>query len=413
MKSLQKNWRVLAAAILAAALFTGCKGADAVKEEPLNTYTAESGMFSVSLPGEWTEGDTMGLTDLMNLSRDDGMEAVIMGMTKGQLLGQGGSNVESLEDFFNYADALFLNGAAATTELDNTESIALAGMTATIAKDGTMTQKNGASGKLYIECGETERAYYLLMFSGTKGYDKKIASIKTNLGFEELEIPEPETLADTLRWFNASYAVITSLNGGDLNIPAGYEPGSMIETSMKTMLERDWGVTDQASLEETVERLITKGHNSEALDYLAQSGTEGMTREDLITAMETNGFDDEEQTIMLAAFDAKNAYGDHAIAGWDLSRAMSLLGWGYLAGFYTYEEAMDKSLVTAQMIQQEFTSWDDFMNSYFYGYSYWSGNAPEDTDSQAYKRRRLFEEIKEEDNSPFSADWNTSLQKVW
>ena len=40
MKSLQKNWRVLAAAILAAALFTGCKGADAVKEEPLNTYTA-------------------------------------------------------------------------------------------------------------------------------------------------------------------------------------------------------------------------------------------------------------------------------------------------------------------------------------------------------------------------------------
>ena len=179
------------------------------------------------------------------------------------------------------------------------------------------------------------------------------------------------------------------------------------------MLERDWGVTDQASLEETVERLVTKGHNSEALDYLAQSGTEGMTREDLITAMETNGFDDEEQTIMLAAFDAKNAYGDHAIAGWDLSRAMSLLGWGYLAGFYTYEEAMDKSLVTAQMIQQEFTSWDDFMNSYFYGYSYWSGNAPEDTDSQAYKRRRLFEEIKEEDNSPFSADWNTSLQKVW
>lgn len=413
MKRLQKNWRVLAAALLAAALFTGCKGADAAKEVPLNTYTAKSGMFSVSLPGDWTEGDNMGLDDLMSLSRDDGMEAVLMGMTKGQLLGLGGSNVESLEDFFDYADALFLNGAAATTELSDAESIALAGTTATIAKDGTMTQKNGASGKLFIECGETESAYYLLLFSGTKGYDKKIASIKANLAFEELEVSAPEALADTLRWFNASYAVITSLNGGDLSIPAGFEPGSMIEASIKAMLERDWDVTDKASLEEAVEQLVTKGHNSDALDYLAQSGTEGMTRDDLIAAMKNSGYDAEEQTVMLAAFDAKNAYGDQAIAGWDLSRAMSLLGWGYLAGFYTYEESMDSSLTTAQMIQQKFTSWDDFMNSYFYGYSYWSGNDPEDTDSQAYKRRQLYEEIKAEDNSPFSVDWNTSLQKVW
>lgn len=411
-KSLKRAAALLTAVLTAGALLAGCGGGKAA-DEPMNTYTAESGMYSVSLPGEWTEDDNMGLADMMTLTRADGMEAVIIGMAKGRILGQEGAGVETLEDFFSYADSLFLNGEAATTELEDAEGVSLAGMTATIAKEGTMTQTDGASGKLFIECGETADAYYLIMISGSQGYEKKLAAIKKGLAFEELDVQKPEPLADTLRWFNASYALITTLNGGDLSLVAGYEPGSMIESSMKAMLQRDWEVTDAASLTESVDWLLTEGHNSDAIAYLSDSGTEGMTREELIAAMDEGGFDDEEQIVMLAAFDAREAYGDQAIAGWDLSRAMSLLGWGYLAGFYSYEEAMDKSLETALTIQQKFASWDDFMNSYFYGYSYWSGNDPEDAESQAFERRRLYEELKGKDSNPYAVDWNTALQKEW
>ena len=222
-----------------------------------------------------------------------------------------------------------------------------------------------------------------------------------------------EPLSDTLRWFNATYAVITNLNGGNVENVAGFKPGTKIEMTMKSVLSRDWEVTDRASLEETIEWLLAEGHNQDALDYLEDSGADGMGREELLMAMEESEFDSEEKVTLLSIYDAEAAYGEQAVAGWDYSRAMSLIGWGYLAGYYTYEEAMDKSLETARMIQTAFDSWDAFMNSYFLGYSYWSGNDPEDTSSQAYERRKLYEELKAEKNGIYSVDWNTSLTKEW
>lgn len=411
MKKSIKAIIILTAALGALALSAGCGASQ--KDEPINKYTAESGMYAVSLPGQWTEGDNMGMKDMLNLSKSDGAETVILGMVKGQILGQGGEKIETLEDFFDYADSTFLNGPTASTELKDAEAIELAALKASMAKEGTMTQKAGGTGKIFVECGETENAYYLFMFSPAKGYDKKIAAIRKSFSFEELEVPMPETLSDTLRWFNASYAVITSLNGGDLNVVAGFEPGSMIETTMKGMLQRDWDVSDRASLEESINWLITEGHNQEALKNLTDSDASGMSREELISAMEDSGFDSEEQTMMLSIYDAKAAYNEEAIAGWDLSRAMSLIGWGYLSGYYTYEEAMDKSLETANVIRGKFNSWDDFFNSYFYGYSYWSGNDIEDTSSQAYQRKQLYEELKAKDKGPLDVDWNADLQKEW
>lgn len=411
MRKIVNTVKAFAVSLAAVSLLAGCSGE--AKVEPVNTYTAESGMYSVSLPGEWKEEDNMGMADMTNLSKSDGSEAIFIGMVKGQLLGNTGNDVESLEDFFDYMDSLFLNGEASTTELSDAEAVSLAGMTNTLAKEGTMKQKTGGSGKVFVQCAETENAYYLMMFSASKGYNKKIASIKKNMTFEELDVPVPETLSDTLRWFNASYAIITKLNGGNLDIVAGYEPGGMIEETMKAMLQRDWDVSDKASLEESINWLITEGHNKDAMDYLTELKVDGMSREELVSTMEESGFDAEDQTVILAAFDAKAAYGDLAISGWDLSRAMSLIGWGYLSGYYSYEEAMDKSMETAQSIQQSFGSWDEFMNSYFLGYSYWSGDNLEDTSSQAYTRKQMYEEMKGEENGVYGVDFKAQLGKEW
>ncbi len=216
---------------------------------------------------------------------------------------------------------------------------------------------------------------------------------------------------DTLRWFNASYALITTLNKGDLSYVAGFKPGTMIKTTMQTVLERDWDVTDRESLEETIDWLLSEGHNRQALDYLDDSGAVGLGRDELIVAMAESGFEQEDVTVLLSIFDAEAAYGQQAIAGWDLSRAMSLIGWGYLADYYTYEEAMDKSLETAELIQQKFDSWEDFMDSYFYGYSYWSEEDPEDASSQASSRRQVYEELKAD--NVYSVEWNLAFVKEW
>lgn len=405
---------MLTVAVAVAAVLSGCggqPGSTGGTEETVNKYTAQSGLYEISLPGEWTEEDNSGLAGMLALSREDGASAIVLGMEKRQLLGTAGGDVESLEDFFNYVDSMILNGTAASTELSDTDAVTLDAFTNSLAKEGTMTQSDGASGQVFVQCSETEAAYYTIVLSATKKYDDIVPPIKEKMGFAELETAEVSTLSDTLRWFNTTYALITSLNGGDLNLVAGYEPGEAMESMIQQMLERDWEVTDKATLEESINWLLTEGHNKEALDYVAESGSDEMSAEELASAMDESGFTDDQKTIMQSAVDAKAAYGDQAIAGWDLSRAMSLIGWGYLANYYTYEEAMDKSLETAQMIQTTFGSWDDFINSYFYGYSYWSGESAADADSQAAERRQLYDQLKGE--GVYDVDWNLQLTKEW
>lgn len=386
------------------------KPEEAKAEETVNTYTEESGMYSITLPGDWTEDGNMGMSGILSLSRSDGAGAVVMGVTKSQMAGAG---VESLSDFFDFADSSLLNGAASNTTLTDTEAIPLEGFGDMIAKEGTMTQTNGASGKLFVQCAETGNAYYLIMLSTTSGYDELIASVRDNMSFEELTVSAPDALPDTLRWFNGTYAVITTLNGGDLNLVAGYEPGEMIEELEQQLLDRDWGVTDRESLDETIDWLLTEGHNQEVLDTMIYIEADGKSRDDIMALMDEYDFDDGERVMTLAAYDAWTVFGDNAIAGWDLSRAMSLMGWGYLAGYYTYEEAMDKSLETAQMIQQTFGSWDEFMASYMLGYSYWSEEDLDDPDSRAYERLGVYEELANDPVGVFSVDWNTTLTKEW
>ena len=59
---------------------------------------------------------------------------------------------------------------------------------------------------------------------------------------------------------------------------------------------------------------------------------------------------------------------------------------GYAAGYCTYEEAMDKSLEAAVKAQESFGSWDDFNQSYLYGYAYWTGEDLQDSGSSAAER---------------------------
>ena len=426
----QKTVTTLSAALLSIALLAGCGGdtnentdvkrennADTTEtvqsKEPVTRFTAENGMFAISLPGKWSEDGNMGASNILSLSGEDSAGILVMGLTKAQLT-VAGAEVESLDDFYDFADKTMLNGVAGSSVLVSTDAIPLPGFAETFAMAGKMTQSNGASGDIFVQCAESETAYYFIAFSvASDQYDEMLASIRGNTSFEELALPEAEPLSDTLSWFNAAYAVITTLNGGDLKLVAGYEPGEMIRQIEQGILERDWGVTDKASLEETIDWLLTEGHNAGALSLLNDLGAGDISRDELIAFMEEIGFEEEELVDLLAAYDAKEAYGENAIAGWDLSRAMSLMGWGYLAGYYTYEEAMDQSLETAQRIQQTFDSWDDFFNSYFYGYSYWSEEALDDPTSQAYERHALYEELKSDPTGIFRVDWNATLTKEW
>lgn len=83
-----------------------------------------------------------------------------------------------------------------------------------------------------------------------------------------------------------------------------------------------------------------------------------------------------------------------------------ILGFYYLADYYTEKEALDKALEVAKEIQSTFESWDSFVQSYLEGYEAGSGDTSGD-------REEIYENLKACQWNPYSVSWNTKLKKNW
>lgn len=215
---------------------------------------------------------------------------------------------------------------------------------------------------------------------------------------------------DTVQWFNASYAILTYANGQDYNMFGGAEPSMIMEAQYQAMLDSSWGVTDRASADENLDWILTEGHRTDFAEeskQLVEAGLEELEEEDYADfLMEAYDFSEEDAAYAASVYKMYKEYGETAIDGWDYCRAMSLLSFYYMAGYYTKEEALDKSLEIATTLQPMFHSWDELIDSYLRGYEYW---AQEDST----ERREIYEDLLAADDNPFRVDYNTTLEKTW
>lgn len=222
--------------------------------------------------------------------------------------------------------------------------------------------------------------------------------------------------SDTVKWFNATYAILTTANEADVNEIGGYKKNSVNEVLVQAVLEDSWGVTDRATADETLDWILTDGHRITFQDDMAsleELGFFELTDSDAKEVFVEMGFTDDEAACYVAAMETYRQGGEHAIDAWDYCRALQLLSWYYLAGYYTESEAMDKSLEIAKELQNLYISWDELAESYLKGYNYWSEDDPEDPNSATAARRQVYETLRDGENSPYSLAWNTTLEKTW
>lgn len=267
----------------------------------------------------------------------------------------------------------------------------------------------------YIVYGETDYAYYSMAYAADKMNDSKIASFKVSCSKFRENAPEVEDrttaeLTDTIRWFNASYAVLTDLNGWDYNRFAGLAANDDVMAMEQKSLEEWWSVTDRATADSTLDWILTEGHRAtfaEDMAYLEEAGIRDIAPQErsafLLDQFEMT--EDEAQNYA-EMFGFYEQYGPDAIAGWDYCRAMNLMSFYYLAGYYTEQEALDTSLEIARTMQPLFESWDDLMSSYMRGYEYWA-------EESADERRALYEDLKTRQDNPYSVDFKMQLEKTW
>lgn len=387
-------------------LLAGCgKQAKVVN---VKEFASPDGTYSIEADESYTTAD-MGMDNWLGLESSGGLDsvAVMQFPKKGSFLG----GWSSLGDVIEFVEES--NGLSDKKEMSKPENAELSNIE---AYTYTMTQ-DGDSAEICAVYGETDYAHYLLMYSGAKVkqhsddyFSKVCASFKENMEVIEEKAASVADVSDTLRWFNASNSMLIYANGWDYQLYGGLEPNETSQEIAKQILDNSWGVTDKDSADETLYWLLSEGHRTgfaEEMEFLIECGIDEVEAGERASFLYDNfEISEDEAQIYADWYNKYEENSEDAVSGWDYNRALSQLANFYLAGYYTLEEALDASLEVAETIQESFSSWDDYMESYFTGYEYWSEESSEE-------RRGVYEELQNAADNPFSVDFKTALEKSW
>jgi hypothetical protein len=232
-------------------------------------------------------------------------------------------------------------------------------------------------------------------------------------------------VTDSCLWLYSTHAIMTLRNGGNLNLLGGCIPSESQADIFRQTLSTSWGIENKADGATMIEHLKAGLANRELLDHIAARGLDQLTEAEFQNVLDQfyeayteEQLADDNFRIALQelniSYEAYQRFGENAILAWDLSRATQLLSYFYVAGYYTYEEAMDEALVIGKMIQSSYDSWSDYWDSYLYGYLHWSGDLPEDPASEYSIRRQL---VENQDYDPQKSNgglaWELDLVKDW
>lgn len=394
-----------------ALLLQGCGGGSSVKSPEdylaeMKEFSTPDGTATIYLDQDWNEEDLQ-MDCWLGAGSKKGDKAVVLMQFPKSGANQMADSMDTVKEM--------MESSYKVSDKEDTTAPSISEMTGVSAVTCKMSA-GGVTGDAYLIYGETDYAYYALSYIADKMTDGDIASFNASCSKFHEEAPEVENnfsseMSDTIRWFNASYAILTYLNNWDYNLFGGLPANDESAAVVQQLLPEWWSVTDRATADDTLDWILTEGHRvdfAENMKVIESAGVTADTPTDELISLLTSdyGLDEEEAQSYADAFAVYAARGENAIAGWDYCRAMNLLGYYYIAGYYTEQEALDKSLEIAQTMQPLFESWDDLIDSYLYGYEYWANG-------DSAERRGIYEELKAKNDNPYAVDFKMNLEKTW
>ena len=198
----------------------------------------------------------------------------------------------------------------------------------------------------------------------------------------------------TIEWFIACASIVYIASQVNPSLYGGEQKQPSTAATWREVLYESWSIGQDFDFQPWPEILLN-GHSMN--NY----------RSDL---EDIENLDDEEIELINLI---KHRCPKNGIWAWDLQRLIFLCSIGYICDYIRYEDALDYSLKAGQKLQEMYHSWDEFMESYLYGYAYWSGEALDDEYSEVYMRKNIYEFYKGKANSPWAIDWKTPLKKEW
>lgn len=212
--------------------------------------------------------------------------------------------------------------------------------------------------------------------------------------------------SDTVQWICASYAIFNQVNEKELNMIGGmlddygdYE--ELIVLKMQNELEAGWEISNRKTAMEQLRWLVEEGHSKAYIELAMKMKDDKVTDE--------SNLNNRGMTVQ----QAYKQFGEDGLTGWDLTRALQVIGDCYHAEYINLEEALDLSLPIAVKLQSTFDNWDEVAESYLYGYQYWQKEAPDDKASETSVRRETYEELAADQEGPYQISYDTKLVSNW
>ncbi|MDD6794185.1 MAG: DUF1266 domain-containing protein [Clostridiaceae bacterium] len=200
-------------------------------------------------------------------------------------------------------------------------------------------------------------------------------------------------ITDTMRFIRAVSATTSVFNLKTCIDVKGYKYNPLTHEYARFLLKGGWDIHDKHTTIQTIKWLFEKGHNKDFMN-------------DMKWIKENPDYKPEEelQFHKEAVQKALKKYPNQGILAWDLCRVTYVAGGGYLAGFLSYKQAIKYCVKACKLLQENYSSWDDMMESYTIGYSDWTGHENED-------RLKKYKKLKSKANGLYSVPWNTYLDE--
>ncbi len=176
------------------------------------------------------------------------------------------------------------------------------------------------------------------------------------------------------------------------------------EEAEKQLLSKNWGINSQTELLAVLERIANEGSRSCWNDYQkAKSSGDYQT-------LKSKWHDDDREISRRLAVVAE--YGEElenkSLLGWDYCRYIELCRWGVLCEYLNSDEAWQKILPQARLIQHRFSSWSDLGRNIVIGADF---NSTKDPETQGKNYAADFEKLLSDKESPWMRiPWTTNLE---
>ena len=206
-------------------------------------------------------------------------------------------------------------------------------------------------------------------------------------------------------WALATCGILTENNKGSHVLLGAFIVNQHNKEVEQQLLEKWWGVHNREELFHTLSWIESGGHRQgfdELTHVLSKASPEQLKNFQALVAV-----DIERSNSVAIAMKYKNELGAKSLAGWDFSRYVALCGWGYLTGYLTEEEAWQRIMPVARLLQKTFTSWEQLGRNYIIGREFWSWKQTQDRGGATLQS---FKRLTTEPDSPWvKLNWNLDL----